>query len=155
MSINTNGAMYDQSHHVDGFITCANVSGQLVLLFNYTYVKSSFTCVTHIEIRANSVATKLFEAGRANKNESARLHVLETLNAHLAEARDIKPIPSGSSEYIEQMVINGSSQGEIYSVIISVRSFGEDLGQDIPAGVAGLINSTCESMSAALRCSLT
>lgn len=137
-------------YHTDWSIDWGDVNGNLAIILNFIQipVKQPYTCLTNIEILANSVATEVF--GR-NKKESgvdaAKLYVLAALNSHLSASRDLKPLLADERERVHRLELTGPSRAEGYSVRIGVRRLGEDTGRDILVNTTGLVAEAYKFMS--------
>lgn len=143
----------EPTYHIDWSIDWGDINGDLAIILNFIQipVKQPYTCLTNIEISANTPATQLFHRNTAEKGiERAKLHVLGVLNAHLAASPDMKPLLADEREDIRRLTLKGPLSSETYSVRIGVRRLGEDTGRDILVNTTSMVADAYRHMSEVL-----
>lgn len=144
----------EPTYHTDWSIDWGDVNGQLAIILNYVQmpVKQPYTCLTNVEILANTPATQLFERTKLSSGvDTAKLHVLGVLCHKLTTDGELKPRLADEREQIFQLEMKGPSRGEAYAVRIGVRRLGEDTGRDILVNTSGVIMETYKHMTSVLR----
>jgi hypothetical protein len=143
----------EPTYHVDWSVDWGDINGQLAIILTFVQipVQQPYTCLSNIEILANSVGTQVFQKNTAEKGiDAAKLHVLIALHQYISRL-ELKPRLADERESIFRLMMNGLVAGETYEVRIGVRRLGQDTGRDILVNVAGLISEAYKHMSDVLR----
>ena len=148
------GRFVEPEYHTDWSIDCGDVNGQVAIILNYVQhpLKQPYTCLTHIEIVGNKLATSLFERTKETSGvDRAKLYILGLLCDSFKVSGELKPRISDEREQVYRLDMKGSSHGEEYLVRIGVRRIGEDTGRDVLVNTSGIITETYQQMSDVLK----
>ncbi len=148
------GRFTETTYHTDWSIDWGDVNGHRAIILNYVQqpMKQPYTCLTNVEILANSTATRLFERNKADSGvDAAKLHVLGVLSEKLTADGELKPKLSDEREQVFLFELKGPTRGESYHVRIGVRRLGEDTGRDILVNTSGVIAETYKHMKDVLH----
>lgn len=148
------GRFTEPNYHIDWSIDCGDVNGKLAIILTYVQLpeRYPYTCLTNIEILANTVATRSFEKTKiASGIDAAKVYVLGLLCKKLSSEGELRPRLSDEKEQVYRFDMGGSLYGEAYTVRIGVRRIGEDTGRDVLVNTGAVVMQTYEHMIAVLR----
>lgn len=143
----------EPKYHLDWSIDYGDVNGDFALILNYVAQAENqpYTCLTNITIICSPIATKKYQEESHQKSEGeARKNIIKIVHEYFSERPNIRSLLVDEREKVEEFIINGKRDDEIYHLRVGARRLGEDTGRDVLVNTSNLISQTYRHMTEVL-----
>lgn len=141
-------------YHVDWSIDYGEIDGLFALILNFVEQAKNqpYSVLTNIEVLSSPEATKIYEINKISEGEPyARAYIIKIINDHLQKSEELRPLLVDEREKVENLIVTGPNNGEMYRLRVGARRLGEDTGRDVYVNTTQLISQSYLHVSDVLK----